>query len=182
MTCQCGRPGKHFDKTMCHACYERNRRLALLPRRASTEERFFALVQSEGECWAWRGAVDQGGYGVFRSGRQTVRAHRWAYEFLRCGIPDGLHLDHLCRNRACINPWHLEPVTVTENLRRGVAARLGDHCTKGHSYAETAIVYNGKRQCRTCRLEAYRLRNTPERRRAHAAYERARKIRTKTAA
>lgn len=71
-----------------------------------------------GDCWVWQGTL-RGGYGRFRAGRKTFSAHRVSYEHHVGAIPDGLVLDHLCRNRACINPAHLEPVTIRENIRRG---------------------------------------------------------------
>ena len=69
-------------------------------------------------CWPWRGQVNRGGYGVARYKRRTTTAHRAIYRILVGPIPDGLELDHLCRNRLCVNPAHLEPVTHLENVRR----------------------------------------------------------------
>ena len=88
------------------------------------EERFWAKVdrRCEGECWPWIGSCFPNGYGAFKSERMTT-AHRAAYELLVGPIPEGLHLDHLCRNRVCVNPAHLDPVTAAENNRRAAAAR-----------------------------------------------------------
>lgn len=75
-----------------------------------------------GPCWLWSGALHNG-YGGFFADGQRWRVHRWSYEFLVGPIPEGLHLDHLCRVRHCVNPAHLEPVTNQENIRRGEAGK-----------------------------------------------------------
>ena len=73
--------------------------------------RFFAKIDASGVCWQWTGARDPNGYGLFRGNvRITRRAHRFGYELLVGPIPDGLTLDHLCRNRGCVDPDHLEVV------------------------------------------------------------------------
>ena len=89
-------------------------------------------------------------------GANTMPAHRYAYEELVGPIPEGLQLDHLCRNRSCVNPDHLEPVTCRENLRRGEtlnAANLAKtHCPAGHPYAgeNLSITAKGFRECIEC--------------------------------
>lgn len=103
-------------------------------------------------CRIWTGALDRGGYGAINVGGAKHKAHRLAYELLVGPIPDGLVIDHVCRNRDCINPAHLEPVTHEENKRRG--ARGGDwpYCRKGHPYDDdnTRITTTGVRICRAC--------------------------------
>lgn len=94
------------------------------------ERAFFARVTEAGteSCWRWNGARNESGYGLFisRTYQLRVRAHRFSYEFLRAQIPPGLVLDHLCRVRLCVNPWHVEPVTDGVNVKRGAgtAGRL----------------------------------------------------------
>lgn len=127
---------------------------------ASTEERFFSKVAEVGGCWEWLAFVSPSGYGGFSVGTgKFVSAHRWAYEFLVGPIPDGLQLDHLCRNRKCVNPEHLEPVTAKENVDRGQLGYLNrDVCKNGHNINDPSNVYarpsDGAKQCRQCNREA----------------------------
>jgi hypothetical protein len=86
--------------------------------------RFESKIKQEDYCWIWTGEKS-GGYGRLTINRKPRYAHRWSYEYHIDEIPIGLVLDHLCRNRACVNPWHLEPVTLSENVRRGMLARQG---------------------------------------------------------
>lgn len=88
-------------------------------------DRFWAKVVKTSSCWVWVGSGGGriGEYGVFRMDSGPVRAHRYAYELLVGPIPDGMTLDHLCRVTRCVNPSHLEPVTLEENVRRGVPFR-----------------------------------------------------------
>lgn len=120
--------------------------------------RFWGRVErcDSSGCWQWIGAKNQG-YGKLRSRGRTYKAHRVAYEALIGPIPDGMVIDHLCRNRCCVNPAHLEPVTPVENTLRG-ANSVKTHCPHGHEYTEenTAVYQRsgearGKyRACRTC--------------------------------
>ena len=136
------------------------------------ERRFWAKVHvaPEGACWEWQASKSKG-YGQIRLGRDTLKAHRLAWEFLRGPIPDGLTIDHLCFNTACVNPEHLEPVTLEENSRRVRANQYTgqETCKYGHVYAVTGcyVRANGSRQCKPCALRsAYESR---ERRRQAAA-------------
>lgn len=111
-------------------------------------------------CWLWNAWTNQEGYALIRVGSKdegVVRAHRVTYEHFIGEIPEGLTLDHLCRTRNCVNPWHLEPVTRAENVLRGVgfapvnAAKT--HCPRGHEYTpeNTDVDRHGWRKCSTCR-------------------------------
>jgi HNH endonuclease len=83
-------------------------------------------------CWLWTSALSDDGYGRFWLDGGPQQAHRAAYELLVGAIPDGLTIDHLCRVRHCVNPDHMEPVTIGENVRR--ARSLITHCPQGHEY------------------------------------------------
>jgi len=123
-------------------------------------ERLWAKIQPEpnGGCWLWDGATLRGGYGAFGVPGIGRLAHRVSYILYRGPIPDGLQLDHLCRVRCCVNPWHLEPVTLAENLRRGNGSKPNATCQKGHPLTDPIVERDGKRRCRICRRasrEAY---------------------------
>lgn len=127
------------------------------PRAFSPTERFWAKVQggSFETCWEWQAAL-VAGYGTFTpTTGKAAHAHRWAYEQMIGPIPDGLHLDHLCRNTKCVNPWHLDPVTPKVNAERGERP-MRTHCPQGHPYSgENLYRYTDKRgytrrYCRTC--------------------------------
>ena len=125
-------------------------------------DRFWAKVERGpiAECWTWKAGTFKTGYGSFFPGCRaagSVLAHRWAYEHFRGPIPSGLELDHLCRNRRCVNPAHLETVTRMENMRRSPLMPMNrTHCPRGHPYnsENTRIGQNRNyvyRRCATCR-------------------------------
>lgn len=126
----------------------------------SEVERFWTNVQQTETCWLWTGRKNRWGYGdfVITRDRKEInrRASRYAFELLRRPIPEGLELDHLCKNTSCVNPDHLEPVTHRENVMRSdnftaINARK-THCPRGHPYdeANTYITKSGTRACRIC--------------------------------
>lgn len=120
--------------------------------------RFWSKVemQSMEGCWEWHAAKNSEGYGRYYFDGKARPAHRLAYEAMRGPIPTGLQIDHLCRNRACVNLDHLEPVSGRVNVLRGEgpAARCArvTLCPQGHPYdeANTYITTKGKRNCRAC--------------------------------
>ena len=119
------------------------------------------LVDARGSCWEWQGGLDHGGYGKFHHRRATYRVHRLAYLAIVGSIPDGLVLDHLCRNRSCCNPTHLEPVTNRVNIMRGetIAAQRAaqTHCVNGHEFTDGNTYAHPKTGTRTCK-ECARIR------------------------
>jgi hypothetical protein len=127
------------------------------PGRTIEQRVFDRLELSPDGCWLWPGSKTPEGYGRFTS-KETgwVSLHRWVYEYLRTEIPEGLHLDHLCRNPSCVNPWHLEPVTVAVNIRRGAGFALKMTCPKGHPYNEANTRWwKDIRLCLTCKRDQW---------------------------
>lgn len=141
-----------------------------LPRnyRSPAIDRILAkTTEDDNGCWIFHGSDNGVGYGVvFNEGRQEY-THRVTYEFFIAEIPEGLQIDHLCRQRRCCNPWHLDPVTTAVNVARGEARlRSGawradfelskTHCPAGHAYdsENTYITSKGHRQCRLCKTAA----------------------------
>ena len=136
-------------------------------RRGDPKERLLSKIEiAASGCWVWTAARFPTGYGKFQVGRSggDRLAHRWAYRLFVSPIPEATEIDHLCRNRACVNPQHLEPVTHSENSRRAGVGRLTGarqkaktHCPHGHPYDDENTYRNpqGERACRTCqRLHA----------------------------
>lgn len=112
-------------------------------------------------CWFWLWQLNNGGYGIVGLRRhRKMLAHRLSYESFVGPIPPALDIDHLCRTRSCVNPEHLQPVTRSENLRRGLGPRLTSlrhkgvritHCHRGHEYSTENTYWHGDyRRCRTC--------------------------------
>lgn len=157
----CDKP--HFSRSWCKAHHARWRRngdplggRASNLRGQSPADRFIARrTIDENGCWVISGASSPDDYPrIMVDGRQ-VEAHRWSYEHHVGPIPEGLVIDHLCRNPSCSNPDHLEPVTQTENVLRGIGLTAvnarATTCLRGHSLADAYVVPStGSRQCREC--------------------------------
>lgn len=124
-------------------------------------ERFFEkiAITDYHACWIWTGAktCGYGAIGMGRRGEPTRHAHRLIYEAIHGPLPAKWQVDHLCRVRACVNPYHLEGVTQQENLRREAAAQpRPTHCRYGHEWTpENTYQFARQRRCKACSRATY---------------------------
>lgn len=151
----------------------------MYPLPGTTAKRLFSKIdfgESADSCWVFTGCIQKGGYGRIGTVNGSVEsAHRASYEVFKGPIPDGLHIDHLCRNRACCNPQHMEAVTQRENTLRGVGATalnsMKSLCKNGHPLPIAGA--DGQRKCLVCKKEYARAYNSdPIRIEARKAYRR----------
>lgn len=143
---------RHKTQSYCsHSCYVR-------VNSGTPESRIPSKfdIDIKSGCWNWTGCMDRYGYGKFSVDGRPVGAHRAAFNIYVGDIGSGMTLDHLCRNTRCVNPDHLEPVTIGENVLRGTGfaatKKRQTHCVRGHEFtsANTFLTAGGQRQCREC--------------------------------
>lgn len=158
----CDRP--RYRRCLCSTHYQRHRKYGRLTL-PTVEDRFFGKVYaSDDGCWIWTAYLNEAGYGQFGDQGRVHLAHRWAWVHLRGDLPPDLTLDHLCRTPSCVNPWHMEPVSLAENIRRAATVRnYGPPmtvCGNGHPLnKENAYQRPGRRNslaCRACMREYQR--------------------------
>lgn len=148
-----------YSQRMCQTHVKRLRRTGTTdaPRQPTVRDRLLARIeQDEAGCWLWTGYLNRDGYGHLRVGKRFIGVHRVAYEEFAGPIPGGYQIDHLCRVRNCINPAHLEAVTLRENVLRSESPAAKQarktHCFRGHELAGENLHASGRhRYCRECK-------------------------------
>ena len=168
---ECGRTDGPMTRGWCELHYGRwkahgDPTFTMTPTRGmSANERFDFYVRRSSGCWEWAGKHRPDGYAILAADGEQIRAHRFSYERFVGPIPHGKEIDHLCRNRGCVKPSHLEAVTRQVNMLRGdtVAAKNAakTHCANGHPYnARNTYIRKDhySRQCRICDAERQALR------------------------
>lgn len=160
-SCGCGQPTLLAVKSSTRNSWTKGQPLPILHGHGGRRRAPDFIVNEQTGCWEWQGWRDRQGYGGTWLNGRSARAHRVVYEQHRGPIPVGLTLDHLCRVTRCVNPDHLEPVTVLENIRRspsavGRALRTG-RCIRDHEFNDenTHISSTGQRVCRACGRTRY---------------------------
>lgn len=147
----CTSPAKK-TRRLCQAHVTEYARLGIRSLRTA-EQRFEMKYEiADSGCWQWTAFITRDGYGRFRLDGAWTDAHRAAYRLFVGSIPDAYEVDHLCMNRTCVNPAHLEAVTHDENMRR--QGERQTHCKRGHEYTpeNTRYARNGGRYCKACVL------------------------------
>jgi len=154
---------------MCTMHYQRWKRaggvVAPSCRGVPAIERLLSRCRQDGDCWTYTGPLDFKGYSRIRGeGGKREFGHWISWKYFREDRPPGLSYDHLCRNRACVNPWHGDPVPAAVNNQRAPECRstvnsMATHCPSGHEYSpeNTYVNDQGWRWCRPCHNEANRL-------------------------
>lgn len=147
----CGREARSVRSGLCGTHYARLNRSGRLDL-PSPSERFWSHVDKGADgtnCWLWTGKLDTNGYARFWVKPNTLYAHRFAYESIVGPIPPGLTIDHRCRVRHCVNPSHLAPETLQDNVRMARSANAEKvSCPQGHDL--DIVNSNGRRECSTC--------------------------------
>lgn len=159
---ECGKPT--VCRQLCHGHYARLRRYGRPEKETLKEKVMRNFTVNEAGCWIWSMGISFYGYGQIKWKREQKPAHRASWEVLRGPIPAGLQIDHLCRNRACINPDHLEPVTQRVNGLRGFGMGAQNarktHCKQGHAFSGENVEIRkdngGGRRCKICKRTASR--------------------------
>lgn len=124
-----------------------------------------AEIRGPNECWLWRGTISQRGYGRFIFKGKTKTAHRVSFELVKGPIPTGLVIDHMCRNKICINPGHLRAVTPKTNTLSGISVTAVNSrkkkCKRGHPLSGYNLILKKKgRACRECqKLHSYKYKS-----------------------